>query len=182
MLDKKTLRKEIYELNKKNRNVNFINEDKLLIEKLVNKPIFKKADTILLFYPLQNEVNIISLINYCLSLNKTVALPKTFKDIIKFTKIGPNWETQLIKGLYNTVEPNSNLFIEDFNANTLIIVPALAYGKDNSRIGHGKGYYDKFLKSYSNIYKIGLCRKHLLFDKILMNKNDIYLDEIIYIK
>ncbi|MCB0350196.1 MAG: 5-formyltetrahydrofolate cyclo-ligase [Bdellovibrionales bacterium] len=37
-----------------------------------------------------------------------------------------------------------------------IIVPALAYDRKLSRLGRGKGYYDRFLSQYNGL-KIGVC-------------------------
>lgn len=179
MLNKKDFRQQIKNLNKSNKTTNFDKEDTIIIKKLMSSPPFYKAKTILLYYPLSNEVNTINLINECIKLNKVVALPKTYENSLKFVILESNWNTKLKKGLYNTTEVESKNYINTFDINTIIIVPALAYGKDNSRIGHGKGYYDKFLSDKKDLYKIGLARKHLLFDTVPTNKNDIYLDKII---
>jgi 5-formyltetrahydrofolate cyclo-ligase len=60
-----------------------------------------------------------------------------------------------------------------------MIVPNLALATDLSRIGHGKGFYDKFLNDKKNIFKIGICRSYLLFDTLPTNEDDIKLDLII---
>lgn len=39
----------------------------------------------------------------------------------------------------------------------LILVPCLAYDKDNYRLGWGGGFYDKFLAVQPQALKIGLC-------------------------
>jgi len=180
MADKKSFRNKIKTINNQNIYKDFSQEDSNIINKLIQNENFIKAKTILLYYPLNNEVNVIPLINYCLKINKKVGLPKIYDDIIKFVKIDFQWEYNLIKGKYNILEPNSNQIINEFSKETLIIIPALAFDENNSRIGHGKGYYDKFLKN-KNIYKIGLTRKHLLFKTVPTKENDIYLDKIISI-
>ncbi len=179
MLDKKSLRTIIKNINFKYKDYNFDEEDKIIINKLIKTEMYQRAKTILLYYPLKNEVNVIELINYSLKKEKKVALPITNKNNIEFFSINKDWENNLILGKYNIWEPKKSEVINDFNYNSLIIVPALAYGKDNSRIGHGCGYYDKYLQEHTSLTKIGLARHHLLFDRILMQSNDIYLDYII---
>jgi len=155
-------------------------EDKIIINKLINNKLFINCECILLYLPLQNEVNTYELIDLALKNNKIVGLPKTYKNKIDFIKIEPqNWEKNLTRGMFNLLEPESGEIISSFSKNTIIVVPSIALGKDGSRIGHGKGYYDKFLENKKSISKIGICRDYLLFDKVPTTKNDIFLDLII---
>ena len=65
-----------------------------------------------------------------------------------------------------------------YNTNSCIIVPGLLFDKNNNRLGYGGGYYDRFLAN-NNIYKIGICFSNFLVDKIIIDKNDIKMDEVI---
>jgi 5-formyltetrahydrofolate cyclo-ligase len=179
MLDKNEFRKLLLKLNKDNRQTDFSDEDSIILDKLKESELFKNAQTILLYYPLKNEVNVLPLIDFCLSNNKKVALPRTFREKIEFYSIDNKWENSLQKGLYNTNEPINGQIIDNFSNRDMIVVPSLALGKDKSRLGHGKGYYDKFLKDNNHLIKIGLCRKHLLFDKLPTETYDVFLDGII---
>lgn len=66
----------------------------------------------------------------------------------------------------------------------LILSPGLGFTKDGWRIGRGKGYYDNFLRNYSQKfsapYVIGLALKPSIVDNIPCSSNDVKLDEIIY--
>jgi 5-formyltetrahydrofolate cyclo-ligase len=179
MLDKKKFREKVYKINKKYKDFDFSKEDQIIIDKVITSNLFIEAQAILLYYPMKNEVNTINLINYCLENNKAVALAKTFDETIEFVYINKNWKEHLINGLYHTIEPKDNNLIKNYPQNTLAIVPSLALGKNYSRLGHGKGYYDKFFSKYKNIKKLGICRKHLLFESVPTDKNDIFLDSII---
>jgi len=180
MLNKEAFRKYIYKLNHSNNLINFEREDEIIINKLINNQYFKNSECILLYLPLKTEVNTYKLIDIALNNNKMVALPKTDKDKIDFIKIEPlNWNKNLTKGMFDLLEPKNGEILSYFPDNTIIIVPSIALGKDGSRIGHGKGYYDKFLANKKNIIKIGICRKYLLFEKVPTDENDIFLDLII---
>ena len=50
------------------------------------------------------------------------------------------------KGLFNILEPK-NSFEQNINEIDLVIVPALCVDTKGNRVGYGKGYYDRFLKT-----------------------------------
>lgn len=83
----------------------------------------------------------------------------------------------------------------------LILMPGVAFSTDGKRLGHGMGYYDKFLENFfiknpsrcssssaSNICRkisegktilFGLAFKEQIFDEIPITDKDVILDEII---
>lgn len=62
---------------------------------------------------------------------------------------------------------------------SLCIVPMLGFSEDGSRIGYGKGYYDRLLQKYPHIYKIGLAFSCQKCDEIPTTAHDIRMDLII---
>jgi len=65
---------------------------------------------------------------------------------------GPEW-----KG-----EKRSNVFDESTEQLDLILVPGVAFDKSLSRLGHGKGYYDRFITAYTSPETGGSRRRPLL--------------------
>jgi 5-formyltetrahydrofolate cyclo-ligase len=62
----------------------------------------------------------------------------------------------------------------------LIIVPALAFDRDNYRLGWGGGFYDKFLARQPQSLKIGLCFQNGFIEEGFQHESyDIPLDKII---
>ena len=179
MLAKKELRKYIKTLNSEKANLSFEKEDSIILQKLKQTPAFKEANIVLLYYPMKNEVNVLPLIDYCFRNNKKVALPKTYKEKIEFVLIDKNWKDNLVKSVLSTTEPKNGEVVTVFGKKSVVITPSLALGKDNSRLGHGKGYYDKFLNEKRDLIKIGICREHLLFNSLPMSDNDVFLDIVI---
>jgi 5-formyltetrahydrofolate cyclo-ligase len=60
----------------------------------------------------------------------------------------------------------------------LAIIPGLAFDKENNRLGRGKGYYDKFLKTTS-AFKLGICFSEQLLDSIPHDELDVKMDKVI---
>ena len=62
----------------------------------------------------------------------------------------------------------------------LVIVPLLAFDKKGSRLGYGKGFYDKFLSTCrSNCKKIGLSFFEPYLELIPVDQHDLPLDAVI---
>lgn len=116
--------------------------------KLFNLKDFIDAKKILLYVGKDYEVDTTPIIKKALERKKRVFLPVTdvkskriiiseISDFKKDTTIGP----------YGIYEPKArrkkNAKSEQLD---LLILPGIAFDKKGNRLGHGKGYYDRFLK------------------------------------
>jgi len=57
-------------------------------------------------------------------------------------------------------------------------VPGVAFGRDGSRIGMGKGYYDRLLKT-AHVPTIGIAYAFQIFDFVPTTPDDYRLDMVI---
>ena len=143
----------------------------VLVKKLKQTKEYQQAKNVMIFYPLKDEVNLLSLTE---DENKLFYLPKiNGNDILccKYDKDLP-----LCESCFHTKEPLTepqNQSIID-----LIIVPALAVDKNNYRLGYGKGFYDRFLKN-SPAKTIVCISKQLLVETVFPEEHDIPVDLII---
>ena len=60
-----------------------------------------------------------------------------------------------------------------------MLIPLLAFDKNNDRLGYGKGFYDKFLKIKKNIITIGVAFSFQKYNKLPTSNLDIKLDYIL---
>jgi 5-formyltetrahydrofolate cyclo-ligase len=74
-------------------------------------------------------------------------------------------------------EPSGKSF-GPLSAIDAVIVPLLAADAQGARIGHGKGYYDAFLKELSSL-KVGLAMECVVFPSIPSEPHDIPLSIIV---
>jgi 5-formyltetrahydrofolate cyclo-ligase len=177
---KKMLRKSI--LKKRNSlSKSEIKEKSEIIKNLIlNLNDFKKAKTTLFYISYGSEVFTHDLIIDCLKSDKNVVVPKT---LIEEKKINisrlTDW-SHLNIGAYNILEPKRQYFHEvDFGSLDLILIPGVAFDINGNRIGHGNGYYDRFLKKIHNSTYIGLAYDFQIVDSIPAESHDILLDMII---
>lgn len=60
-----------------------------------------------------------------------------------------------------------------------VVVPLLAVDKKGNRLGYGKGYFDKFLKSAGNPYTIGLAYDQQVIAEVPHGATDVCLDVVV---
>lgn len=173
-LDKKQLRIEIL---KRREELSFeVIQDKssLIINELIVSPEFKNAKTIGVYCSFGKEIDTQKLIKKFLK-TKNICLPRVEGKYINFYLIKSF--NDLVKSKLGILEPKPEYLIEPDSID-LLIVPLLAYDLSNYRLGYGGGYYDRYLKNYSNI-TIGLGLKMFKFPKIVHEQFDIPLQKII---
>ncbi len=85
----------------------------------------------------------------------------------------------LTTGLYGVPEPERNTRA-DINAIEMVIVPIVAYDGTGTRLGYGKGFYDRFLSQINpSIKRVGLAFSVQEADEIPRLAHDQQLDMII---
>lgn len=148
----------------------------------LNKDFLKSKCVMLYVSKGTKEVETGPIIKQALTMGKKVVLPVT---LVKDRDIKPIYLRdikKLKKGPYGIYEPKgpSNKKPAELEDIGLVIVPGVAFDKNNNRIGHGKGYYDNFLRRLpKGKSKIGLGFRFQLLDKVPATKRDIPLTSVI---
>lgn len=173
---KKTLRKEM-------KAVPFFFENKgereaRMTEEILKSEAYRSCETLLLFAGKGTEPDLKDLFLKAIAENKTVGYPKCLeKGEMRFYRI--NDLTELKSGKYGIMEPSDECEeITDFK-NTLCITPAVAYTKNLKRLGHGGGYYDRFLSKHP-CKTVGVIFNEYIAEDIPQDENDINVDALIF--
>ena len=177
MSQKNILRKKYYSLRKKK----YFEIKKSFFNPLVN--LFKirykkKVLKIAIYYPSNYEINILKILENNYFKNKKFLLPVIKKNYMMNFFLWKKNEVLLVNK-YGNLEPVRSISeIPD-----MMLVPILAFDRHKSRLGYGKGYYDRYLKKYLKKFKkiltVGVAFSFQKHDKLPTDKNDIKLDYIL---
>lgn len=148
-----------------------------MMARLLDTDAYKDAKTILAFYGVEPEPDTLPLIRQALEDGKTLCLPKTYgkglMDARKVTSL-----EDMVMGRYNIPEPREDLDIIPREDIDLIIVPSVALDIRGYRLGHGAGYYDRYLAGYTG-RTIAPGFEDRLLDRVPTDQYDLPVGSIV---
>lgn len=155
-----------------------VESDAGILSVLLSLPVFCQANRIFAYYSVGREPDTLELIRLCLEAGKEVFLPRSYSggrmDFAPLAcPIG-----QLSEGPFGIPQPAGKLPAAAAEKGDLIIVPALCFDERLYRLGHGGGYYDRFLEG-AEALAIGLCRERLVLNAIPTEPHDRPVDILI---
>lgn len=172
---KKALRKQVKKLKADLTNEYKKEHSSAIFKHIESLDVFKNSQNILLYWSLEDEVSTHDFVNKWSS-KKTIFLPVIDGETLKIVRFID--EKQLIKeAKFGVCEPCGEQLL-DTNTLELIIVPGIAFDINNNRMGRGKAFYDKLLKT-THTFKIGICFPCQLFPQVPFDDNDIKMDIVI---
>ena len=152
--------------------------DELLFSKTVMSEEFLKADIVLCYYPIKNEVNVLRIAYRALECGKRIAFPvcNTKSHTLSFYFVDSIEEMKM--GAYSIPEPSCDSESVENSDKCICMVPGLVFDRKGHRIGYGKGFYDRFLLDFKG-FSVGLCYDDFLLDSIPKDENDVPVDILI---
>lgn len=144
-----------------------------ILQQLEQMPCFQKAQTVLLYYPTNNEVDVLPLFKKY-KREKTLLLPVAHRKHMTVSPYEGN--DNMHRGKYNIPEPTTPSYKGRID---LIVVPAMAYDKAGHRLGRGGGYYDRFIKKQSHATLVGVGYDFQLVEKVPRLSHDQKVDYVI---
>lgn len=172
-MDKKELRCQIKAQKRQHTKEQLFEQSERILSKLEQHPDFVKAEKVMLYNALPDEVQTLDFLEKW-HLRKKIILPTVVGDDIIPVEYGR--DTAFAVGDFNILEPQNEPYLGDFD---LIVVPGVAFDRKGNRIGRGKGYYDRFLSQHLEVKRIGICFDFQLVDEVPAETFDIRMDEVI---
>lgn len=133
---------------------------------------FKEAGSVFVFMNSETEPCTEEITGLALMAEKTVAVPKIRGEEMDAKIITPY--TDFFRNKWGILEPVSEQNMEEID---VAVIPLIAFDGLN-RLGHGKGYYDRFLSSH-DCFKIGIAFDIQEYKGIEVTPLDIPLDMLI---
>ncbi len=150
---------------------------KSIIKLLKSMSEWINADVAYLYHNYGSEVETVKLLEESIQGNKRIFLPKVESDTeMRFLEFDSFYD--LRKGAYGIYEPKLNNE-GGSQSPDLIVVPCVAVDRRGNRIGHGKGYYDRFLAGIGDVPKICLAYDCQLVDDFEADESDVKMDYVI---
>ena len=133
----------------------FQEEGRRAAELMASYQPWRDTETVLLFLSAPGEIETAPLLDLAFRQGKKVFLPKVEGDIARFFRVrsadGP-WQT----GAFGIREPlvEDPARSEEFpprdggpgKGTIVLVAPGMAFDRQGNRMGHGKGYYDRFFR------------------------------------
>ncbi len=118
-------------------------------------PEVERAHTVMLFYGVGCEPDTTELIEALWQRGKTVLLPRCLPNRgMEACRIESG--SRLVCSAYGIPEPDQECPVVSRDKIDLILVPNLCCDQQGYRLGHGGGYYDRYLAGYSGM-TVSLC-------------------------
>jgi 5-formyltetrahydrofolate cyclo-ligase len=128
-----------------------------------------------LFSPTQTEPNVDLLWGFRELGAYSICYPRCEGDDLVFRPV--SGLADLVRGRFGINEPGPGPGNEQFD---LIVVPGLAFGADGSRLGRGRGFYDRLLATIpSTTMTVGVCFEFQRVVEVLHEPHDRKVEIII---
>ena len=175
--EKNLIRKQMKQLRADMTRTERFEKSMQIFEKLITVPEFKRADRIYTYVSMDNEIDTIMLIDYSLSIEKRVFVPRVSGKDMEFYEISDI--SELSPGYMGIYEPDINGKEPDYSRTGFMCLPGLAFDRSYNRIGYGGGFYDRYLSVENKLYKAALAYEAQLLESIPAQDGDVRPDMIV---
>ena len=168
-MDKQTLRKLARERAAALGEAYFRDAGKRICEHVARWEVYRRARVVMGFVSMQTEPDTRKLLETVLADGKILVLPKITgpgqmqaRRVKTLAALGP--------GAFGILEPDDACpVVEDVD---LVLAPCVACDRQGRRLGHGGGYYDRFLEKFPGTVAV-LCARELIFDDVAAQGHDV---------
>ncbi len=151
--------------------------DEAIRGKLISLREFQEAGCIFCFVGAGWEIDTVPLIRTALRMGKRVAVPRCVgegeMEAYEITSL-----EELRPGRYGIAEPEPSCRPVSAAEIDLAILPCLSCDAEGRRLGHGGGYYDRYLAG-TDFVTAAVCRKKLLLEKVCTEPHDRRADLVV---
>ena len=143
-----------------------------IVDAVSSLDLFKQAKKIFIYLGTSTEPDTHEIVGLALAMEKTVAVPRVRGDEMDAISITPFTDFRTNK--WGILEPVKGYRLDEVD---LAIIPLVAFD-GLKRVGHGKGYYDKFLSTHP-CKKLGLAFDCQSVEGLQCDSFDVPLDLLI---
>lgn len=149
-------------------------------KRLVEVPAFQRAGQALVYVAFGSELDTGMMRRLCRELGMAVACPRIrpAEKAMAFHLLED--DEQLVSGPYGILQPAPELPLADLGRLSVVLVPGIAFDRKGGRLGHGAGYYDRWLAGPGQgLPAIGLAFQEQVFERVPQEPHDVALDWLV---
>lgn len=178
-MDKQELRKHIRAAKKAVPFCDKLSRSLPIMEQVEQLKEFQEAKTFLMYWSMEDEVQTHDFVNKWYT-QKTLLLPCVDGDDLRLRQYtGP--ECLKAGEQFGIGEPTGPEFTA-LDTIEMIIVPGVAFDRNNNRMGRGRGFYDRLLKSTPNAFKVGVAFNFQMVDQVPTEAFDVPMNAVVFEK
>jgi len=176
---RKTIKTELLRLSDDDKQ----NKSREIAKNLVKTDFWKKAEAVLCYLSMDDEVKTENIIKLALEEKKILAIPHMHGKEMDFhviTSLDMPWDHHH----YGIKEPRQEwplLEAADYEeGSVLLITPGLAFDRKGYRLGRGKGFYDRYFEKYCGIViPVALCFALQIVPEVPAEDHDCVVNALI---
>jgi len=147
-------------------------------QRLQSLAVYRKAQTVALYSPVHNEVLTMQLLRDLLANRRSVVMPRVVGEELEFHMVRSL--DDLAPGSFGILEPIEGTGQVAIHELDLIVLPGVAFDRRGHRLGYGKGFYDRALKTAGDRgRRVGLAYDYQLVDQLPVFEHDMQLDLLV---
>lgn len=138
-------------------------------------PAYRDAAAVMAYVAVRGELDLGPVIGRVLADGKALFLPRVLNPDMAAVRV--NSLDELVPGCWGIPEPTGTQTASAADID-LILVPGVAFDRACSRMGQGKGYYDRFLGG-GHGFALGVCYHAQLLDALRPQGHDAPMDAVL---
>jgi 5-formyltetrahydrofolate cyclo-ligase len=142
-------------------------------------PEFLEAGVVASYAAKRDEVQTKRIMRSALSSGKRLLVPRTDPRSLSLSFREIRSLGQLAPGYLGILEPPPTLKAVPLSESQLVVVPVVAWDDAGQRVGYGKGYFDRELRSRGRAAAAGLAFESQRRDGLPATSSDVPLDIIV---
>lgn len=145
--------------------------------RVLSHPAYLAAKTVFIYHSVGREPDTLGIIRAALQDGKRICLPRCMAGgMMQLRQIGAL--SDLTETHFGIPEPGAHCPELSAGDIDLAVIPCVAANRAALRLGHGGGYYDRFLAKFTGTSLL-LCREALVFSHIPRDAHDLSCTELI---
>ena len=149
----------------------------LITERILGHQWFYGSEILLGFASYGSEIQTRQILEEALKKGKRVYLPKVENDEMNFYRLRDL--SELTEGYRGILEPDGHtekfVYETESAGKTLLLMPGVAFDPYRSRMGYGKGFYDRFLADKEGLWIRSIAIGHAcqMVDRLPAEEHDV---------